>query len=79
MFSASTKKPIEASIEVNADVDTSEAYKAGRKVRDFVLHANQEVHDRADHVTRQIKDKPVESSIIALAVGFLLGSILRRR
>jgi ElaB/YqjD/DUF883 family membrane-anchored ribosome-binding protein len=54
------------------------ANKAGRKVRDLYNAASKEIGDDIDIVTSQIRKKPVQSSMIALGAGFLLGALLRR-
>ena len=54
------------------------ANKAGRKVRELVHNANDEIVHAKDVVTTQIRNKPVQSSMIALGVGVVLGALLRR-
>lgn len=54
------------------------ANKAGRRVRGFINHAGDELSHAGDAVTSQIRSNPVQSSIAALAVGFVLGALLRR-
>lgn len=56
----------------------SVANRAGRRVRDAIDHAGDELGQARDQVTTRIKDKPVESSLIALGVGFILGALFRR-
>lgn len=54
------------------------ANHAGRKVRDFIHTANDEITQARDTVTTQIRSNPVQSSAIALGVGIVLGALLRR-
>ncbi len=54
------------------------ANKAGHKVRDFIDSASEELVHTTETVTTRIKDKPVQSSLIALGIGFMLGTLLRR-
>ncbi len=54
------------------------AGKAGRKIRGIVDSAGDEFTHARDVVTSQIRTNPVQSSMIALGVGVLLGALLRR-
>jgi ElaB/YqjD/DUF883 family membrane-anchored ribosome-binding protein len=60
-------------------VDLREAAgKAGRRVRDLVHSAGDELSHAKETVTTQIRTNPVQSSMIALGVGIVLGVLLRR-
>ena len=54
------------------------ANRTGRSVREFFHTASDEFNHAADSVTTQIRHKPVQSSLIALGAGFILGALLRR-
>jgi len=54
------------------------AEKAGRKVRTFLHSASDEIGHASDTVKTQIRSNPVQSSLIALGVGFVLGALFRR-
>ncbi|MEQ1888477.1 MAG: hypothetical protein ABL951_04765 [Alphaproteobacteria bacterium] len=54
------------------------ANQAGRKVRDMLDSASEELSDAGDKVSREIHTNPVQSSLIALGVGVVLGALLRR-
>ncbi len=54
------------------------ANKMGHKVREFVESANDEINRATKTVTAHINDKPVQSSLIALGIGYILGSLMRR-
>ncbi len=54
------------------------ANKAGRKVRNLFNNASDEISHATETVTTQIRSNPVQSSMIALGVGVLLGALLRR-
>jgi ElaB/YqjD/DUF883 family membrane-anchored ribosome-binding protein len=56
----------------------STANRLGRRVRDAYDHAGEELGQAREQVTTRIKQKPVESSLIALGVGFILGALFRR-
>jgi ElaB/YqjD/DUF883 family membrane-anchored ribosome-binding protein len=56
----------------------SAANRAGRKVRGFIHDAGDEIVHARDTVTTQIRTNPVQSSMIALGVGLVLGAFLRR-
>ena len=55
------------------------AEKAGRKLRATVDSASHEVEDLTQNALTQIRANPVQSSLIAAAAGFIVGSLLRRR
>ncbi len=54
------------------------ASKAGQKVRHFIDTASEEAHHASEKVTKEIRSNPVRSSVIALGVGYVLASLLRR-
>ena len=54
------------------------ANKAGRKVRNFFTSASDEICHASDSVTMQVRENPVQSSLIALGAGFILGALFRR-
>ena len=53
-------------------------YDLGGKVRGFLDSATDNFSDAKDKVTRQVHEKPVQSSLIALAIGYVLGRLFRR-
>ncbi len=84
MFPSSTKDKEDALIHgKNAAGDakddiTDAAYEAGRKVRNFLHSAGNEISQASHSVTTEIRRNPLRSSAIALGVGVLLGALLRR-
>jgi ElaB/YqjD/DUF883 family membrane-anchored ribosome-binding protein len=54
------------------------AHRAGRKIHNLFDSASDEFSHATDTVTRQIKDKPVQSVWIALGVGYVLGKLMGR-
>jgi len=56
----------------------STANNAGRKIREYFDTASDEITHAADTVTTQIRTKPIQSSMVALGVGFILGALFRR-
>lgn len=62
--------------EARADLEAV-ASNAGRKVRQYFDDASEEISDAADAVKTQIRKNPIQSSILALTTGFILGSFLR--
>jgi len=54
------------------------AKDAGGKVTDFIKSARENVSHTTETVTSEIRNKPVQSSLIALGVGFLLSTLFRR-
>lgn len=67
----------EAALETKDELRTV-ANNAGRKVKDFIHTASDEITHAKDTVTTQIRTNPVQSSAIALGIGFLLGALFRR-
>jgi len=54
------------------------ANQAGQKVRSIYNTAHDEISHAKDTMTREIRTNPVQSSLIALGVGFVLGALFRR-
>lgn len=71
----SSSRTIQHLQEVTCDA----AEKAGRKLRATVDSASHEVEDLTQNALTQIRANPVQSSLIAAAAGFIVGSLLRRR
>ncbi len=63
--------------EIRDDLEAV-AGRAGRKVREYVDTAGDELTHAADSITSQIRSKPVQSSLLALAAGLVLGAFFRR-
>ena len=61
------------------DKYAEKARDAGAKVRQIIDGATGEVTDVAEVVESKINEKPVQATLIALAAGFVLGLLLRRR
>ena len=93
MFPASTKESVanEAKLGANrvkedirhtasniGDDLEAAANTAGRKVRQYFDTASDEITHAAETVTTQIRNKPVQSSLMALGVGFVIGALFRR-
>ena len=57
---------------------TGAANKAGNKVRNLFHTASEEISHVSDSVSKQVHSNPVQSSLIALGAGFILGSLFRR-
>lgn len=54
------------------------ANEAGHKVRNFINSASEEFSHTSETMTTRIRGKPVQSSLIALGIGFVLGALLIR-
>lgn len=63
--------------ELNNDLHIA-ANNAGRKVRNLYNAASDEISHASEKVTGEIRSNPVRSSLIALGVGVLLGTLIRR-
>jgi ElaB/YqjD/DUF883 family membrane-anchored ribosome-binding protein len=53
------------------------ANKTGKKVRSFFNTASDDLSQVADSASRQIRKNPVQTSLVALAAGFVLGALFR--
>ena len=63
----------------NQEIYEQKAREAGVKVRHVIDSASGEIIEVAEEVETHILAKPVQSTMIALGVGFILGAILGRR
>jgi ElaB/YqjD/DUF883 family membrane-anchored ribosome-binding protein len=54
------------------------AGQAGRKVRNMVDNAGDEISHAAERVTAQIRENPIQSGLVALFAGVVIGMLLRR-
>jgi len=73
------KDAVRATVQNLRDDPRAVAHAAGEKLREVVDSAREETQDIAEATERRIKEKPVQSSLIALGVGLVLGALLRRR
>jgi len=53
-------------------------YNMADKLRGFANNASEDISNLSEKVNKEIHEKPVKSSIIALGIGFLLGALLIR-
>ena len=70
----------------NKDECCAVAHEAGYKLRQVVDSVTDEAHDVRENVTKvtedvikTVRDKPIQASMVAAGVGFLLGLLFRRR
>lgn len=54
------------------------AGKAGQKMRQLMDSATSEVCNATGTVKKQIEEKPIQYSVAALGIGFLIGLLVRR-
>jgi len=54
------------------------ANKAGHKVRELLYSTGDEISHAKETVTTQIRTNPLQSSLIALGVGYIFGTLFRR-
>ncbi len=78
----STAYNVKRDFSNTADEATSEferaANRVGKQVRGFVDTASDQITDASEKVTSEIRSNPIRSSAVALGIGFILGSLLRR-
>jgi ElaB/YqjD/DUF883 family membrane-anchored ribosome-binding protein len=70
--------------DVTGDV-TYIANKAGKEVRhyvdaanDYIDNAKNEITYATDMVTKEVRNNPLRSALLALGAGFILGALFRR-
>jgi len=56
--------------------DTAE--RLGRETRDVVDNVTTQVRDYSGQVRTKIEDQPLQSTVAALAIGFVVGFLFRR-
>lgn len=56
----------------------NKAEHAGEEVRRYVSDVSQKVANASSELEHSIKDKPVQSTLIALGAGIILGMLFRR-
>ncbi len=54
------------------------AHRAGQKLSGIIGGTYKEVSGTAEAVTREIRNRPVQSSLIALGAGYVLAALFRR-
>jgi len=54
------------------------AHDIGQKVHDYVGDTKDRFYKVSDELTSEIRSRPVQSSLVALGVGFLVGLLVRR-
>lgn len=81
MFNATNKEAPASNLNDthNVDHDLHEAaLNAGRKARNMFNAASTEISDDIGLITSQIRKNPIQSSMIALSAGVILGVLFRR-
>jgi ElaB/YqjD/DUF883 family membrane-anchored ribosome-binding protein len=74
MFNNAKKDSLNTAAEDMHDV----AYTAGRTISGIYNTATNELGNASEVVTTKIRSNPVQSTVVALVVGFIAGAILRR-
>jgi len=55
------------------------AHQVGRELRALLDSAGDNLHDAGETITAKIRQKPVESTMVGLGIGALIGLLLGRR
>jgi ElaB/YqjD/DUF883 family membrane-anchored ribosome-binding protein len=63
---------------MNHDSLETTAHNIGQTVHDYIDNATDQINDAGNRVTSEIRNNPVQSTIVALAAGFLVGILARR-
>jgi ElaB/YqjD/DUF883 family membrane-anchored ribosome-binding protein len=73
---------VQKDIRATADTATDDlegiAHHVGRQMREIAVSAEDSVAEFAKSMSKKIQKKPVQSSVIALATGIVLGFLFRR-
>jgi len=72
------KNEVRASASHIRDELEEAARRTGTSVREFLHIAGDELSHASEAVTGQIRNKPMQSALIALGAGFVLGALFRR-
>lgn len=72
------KSDIRGTVHAVRDDIEDIARHAGRQMRDLANSAEESVAAATETVTGRIRDNPVQSTLMALGAGFLLGLFFRR-
>lgn len=77
---ASTVKNAEKTFGSSTIIDDAQdnVRNLGRKAKDYMNAAYDSVSHTKENVTSEIRRNPVQSSLVALGIGFLLGALVRR-
>lgn len=54
------------------------AHEAGARVRGFISDYSEEAVNASENLSKSIRKKPLQSALIALGAGFVIGLIARR-
>jgi ElaB/YqjD/DUF883 family membrane-anchored ribosome-binding protein len=73
-----TKEGIVKDIRKEVDTCASIANKAGKKLREELDSAEVEINNTTANLAKKIQDKPLQSGLIAVGLGFVLGALFRR-
>jgi ElaB/YqjD/DUF883 family membrane-anchored ribosome-binding protein len=76
---ARTKREARNSANQAEDSIVGVAENAGRKVRDFIDDTSDKLQDTGDRIKQEVNDNPMQSTLIALGAGFVLGMLFSRR
>ncbi len=76
-LSGYAREAIDQGMEAKDDLEEM-AHTAGRSIRRFLTSGKKEITEAAEVCTSAIRERPVQSSLIALGAGFLLAKLLRR-
>jgi ElaB/YqjD/DUF883 family membrane-anchored ribosome-binding protein len=77
MYSSTAQNLKREANEASGDLRVT-ANQAGRKVRQFIDNASGELSQATKVVTDHVNEKPVQSALIALGIGFVVSTLLRR-
>lgn len=64
--------------KVGADIKEV-AQEAGHKVRHFMDNAGSEIQHVTDKIASEVRERPVQSTFVTLAIGAIFGALFLRR
>ena len=77
MYNA-TKDDLDNNKNINTKAIKGQTRSTAGKVLNLYNSAFDELSHATETVTTQIRTKPVQSSVVALGIGFLIGALMRR-
>ena len=73
-----TMRDIKANTDYAANTGHAEIEELRRQIKDLTDTLGRSVRQNVGDVEQQIRDKPVQATLVAAGVGFLLGALFTR-
>jgi ElaB/YqjD/DUF883 family membrane-anchored ribosome-binding protein len=73
-----TARDFKANTDYAANTGHAEIEELRRQIKDLTDTLGRSVRQNAGEVEQQIRDKPVQATLVAAGIGFLLGALFSR-